>query len=1719
MKVIASVLLLAATGAFAGISIEPTAQVEDISLSRVVLEEVGYDRIEVEGYPHSIGAEFPGYPSLPFTISTYVLPPGMQIDDLQFIDAQWETLPGQFNIEPAQAYDSPESEFTPQDQSVFHKPDAYPLNPVEIINQGSCMGFGLVTVRIYPVRYLPAEGTLQYLSSVRTDITYGRADFELVAPVRSGHLSQSVREESVTQMVENSQDMSAYSIESSAVDEDRVLPLMFTGKPSIQGDCVDMVIITSEELEDEFQIIADRRTREGIPTVVRTLEWIEGEGGYTGCDLQEKIRNFIRECYSYWGTSAVILGGDSHIVPVRLVRGVFKDTPEDKYYGDMSSNSWANTAGYWKKPTGTYFDVTISRWPVDNGDDVINLISKIHCFETAPPDGFARRMLFAACDNGYNPADDFYDLYLDLQSSGQIGSTAPLDEVFQIYAPISEVDGNGAYRWFGDELLTRDEYLEQIGSGYQIVLHGDHSGVHVMGAGTIFDDWLFEYDLPALQNIGESSILWHCACFSGHFEDADCMMERGLLITDSNGFVAIVSCPKPQAVMYDFDYFIDALYPCGYGAPNPVRYLGEAFTNSQNQAYNSYVVNLFGDPFLYVWRDDPEELVVNPSTASVSTGTFNLSVSVSCNSTSVGNAQVCLYMEDEIYAIGYTNSFGTVSFTGLTASSPGEISVTASKRENTSGLVNFISDTEYVIVQQGTGPYVTLDEMLVDDGAEGELNPGETVYLDVTADNTGTATASSVVATLEIDHADVTVLDDSQVIGNIPTGIPVFSNNAFQIELDADAELLDPVVATVTFRSSLNQTWETQWVINASAGALSLPIYELDAEHNASFTELSIDLNRIIASNEGIGDISDLTLTAGNFRPATSGLIVGDLSETVTLIEGGEGCELTDPMMIRIRNIPAGDPWANSSLSGCRFELTASDASGNTYESVTVDMEYLMTGTVPGDPTDIYVAEATDTSLTVKWSGSCTDYYLYYRESSSMGPYNRLGWSPVPIESAVIIGLDPQTGYSIQISAVDQYGQESQRVSSSGTTCLETLASLQVNGCPGAGTVIIDGEMYIVTNTGYIYDWNMSSIGSPGYIYCSDCSFTGCSAGDVDNDGDIDLVAAGNRIVDQGKVFVKILLNDGSGNLTSAYEFETGFGEHLREVNGVPVLLQADNGYLEIAMLTCTKWLASQGRSTLHVWKYESNSDRWEELFTQGSMEFQNNDHLSYTPPALIGDYDADLKVEIAVATNNDDGEPCIFVVDLSPSGTIREIELGLDNTYHIRSSLAVVNYSGNSYITGVVAKHTTGDNEWKRLFIVELTSSPASVIFSDEEQLTRFFYSDQYGGGPAIGLINDDAVPDIVACIDDELRAWELDGDELVLRSPMELNPIFMDEDQNVSAPVINGTLSNNNVMSIGYSTQCYGITNSRAGEIIEGLPVYSEDQVFGAPMIMDLTGDSDLELLTYDNSGFIRILDLGASPGEEYWPVFLHDFQRTGLYGFGSKKDGCDITVSNVIESESGDTERADNHVYRVTVEITDPENALSGDISSVDRSSIDVSSDMISDPSGYVIEEIETRSSDVRSVEIAAFSGEMLVSIQRIPLTEGIHELSFRIPHSVSTNLLFVADPYDEIEEQDEGNNCSEGRSIAGSGALTINIENPVTRRMMLSITNSTASPQLVTGSLYSIDGRVISEGVIELPGGSSRTVDLFEGTSAIPAGFYALRLRYNGIEEVKKVILLP
>lgn len=310
----------------------------------------------------------PGKPMLPVYTKTYKFPFGTKIKDVEvtFSDVKQQVISGRIIPAPKPTplisvnLDQNNDDQIIEDSSVYSSSDLYPDKWYEYN-----VGCGLdktervvfLTIRYYPIRYSPAENTIQYIENFDVKVTYEEG--KGLTPVE---------------------------------------------------DKYDMVIITPKRFYFAALSFKKYKDKMGVPTMIKTTESIYKV--YNGRDEPEKIKYFIKDAIEEYGILYVLLLGGMlrqsrrWNVPVRIsnledqamgVETCFNETYiSDLYYADIYKeggefDDWDSNGNgifaewtwtwYWNEEGGYGYWI----WPVVNKD-----ILDLH------PDVYVGRL---ACNN------------------------------------------------------------------------------------------------------------------------------------------------------------------------------------------------------------------------------------------------------------------------------------------------------------------------------------------------------------------------------------------------------------------------------------------------------------------------------------------------------------------------------------------------------------------------------------------------------------------------------------------------------------------------------------------------------------------------------------------------------------------------------------------------------------------------------------------------------------------------------------------------------------------------------------------------------------------------------------------------------------------------------------------------------------------------------------------------------------------------------------------------------------------------------------------------------------------------------------------------------------------------------------------------------------------------------------------------------------------------
>ena len=340
--------------------------------------EDGYD-ISVEGYGRLL---VPGKPNLPSRIFTIAIPPGARMVELSYETGEGIVVSGAYDVRPARlprvigkedpsVYQRDRMEYDENLISVYGKDDPYPAEAVEFVGTGGFREYNLVDVRVTPFAYSPLSGRLTYFPDITVHLSCEPAS-DKDTPSRS--VSGGERTEKTARQIILNYDQTTgwYS-------------------QAVAGRGIhDYVIITLESLVSSVGPLADWETSKGRSVEIVTTAWISAN--YSGYDLAERIRNFLRDKYGAdeWGIEDVLLVGHYSDLPMRRCwQDVGYGRPEtDFYYAELSlpdSLSWdLNRNLRWGEnsdPIDFIPEVRVGRIPWSNPSTVLSICQKSAAFE------------------------------------------------------------------------------------------------------------------------------------------------------------------------------------------------------------------------------------------------------------------------------------------------------------------------------------------------------------------------------------------------------------------------------------------------------------------------------------------------------------------------------------------------------------------------------------------------------------------------------------------------------------------------------------------------------------------------------------------------------------------------------------------------------------------------------------------------------------------------------------------------------------------------------------------------------------------------------------------------------------------------------------------------------------------------------------------------------------------------------------------------------------------------------------------------------------------------------------------------------------------------------------------------------------------------------------------------------------------------------------------
>ncbi len=678
MKLFLAVLML--TALFSVSAGELTVTIP-IDRSTINMEEVGpYTRITGEGM-RLMSKE--GLPCLPVETVRIALPTGCTATSIEIIDAEYISERGRYTVMPAgpRVPLSVDEEIYPVEPNleIYAGTEVFPSAPIDFRGSSVIMGLPVAYTNVYPVRWNPADKTIDILSSLTVRVTYENSGAASTVNQRSLQ-SESRSMDIVRASVVNPQDVAGSGAN------------IVSSKSLTYGE---YVIIATPTYETYAQELADWKTEKGVPTNVYTTTWIQSQ--YTCYDLQQEIRGFLTDCRDE-GVEYVLIFGDDNIIAgrdVKITTSGYTEYPcVDLYWADI--NDTGPGADLWDfdgdHVWGEYYDdlldyhpdLWVGRASVNSTSEAAIFNDKVFIYE------------------GIQTATDYFDT---APREMRMGYTTELlwgspywcygsagSELFSPWVPNGWEEEKCYDSWSANSPAITIAMINAMPHQLYHASHGSQQYFSLPGGtygnGNILSQTnISSGGLPAIFN--------SISCLIGQLDGYECMADAWLASPNGGGFCmfnARYGWGAPSSPGYGPSeilsrYFYDVMWNDDIYNLGIAHAMAQDAMSPPDDECDDWCVkewNLFGDPEMPMWYSEAEILSVShPSDIN---GTTNVTVTVQSGGSAVSGARVCLQKGDwqtgEIYEVGTTNASGEITILAEPVTT-GTISITVWARDYT----------------------------------------------------------------------------------------------------------------------------------------------------------------------------------------------------------------------------------------------------------------------------------------------------------------------------------------------------------------------------------------------------------------------------------------------------------------------------------------------------------------------------------------------------------------------------------------------------------------------------------------------------------------------------------------------------------------------------------------------------------------------------------------------------------------------------------------------------------------------------------------------------------------------------------------------------------------------------------------------------------------------------------------------------------------------------
>ena len=650
---------------------------------------------------------------------------------------------------------------------VYQQDDFYPAQPAALDNPYILRDFRGQNVMVYPYAYNPVTKTLRVYTDLRLS----------VKKVSDNGLNQKVaiRRSNVV------------SPEMKASYERRFINFPKNERYKFIEDEGEMLVICVDEYKAAAEKLVEWKNISGRPTTLA----LTSETG-TEDDMKNYIANYYNSNPDL--TFLLLVGEYSDIPPYEtstILDGIQWIARSDNYYGMLEGKDF-------------YEEVLVGRLSVKDLDDAQNQVDRVIYYERDIKEDAAwlsRGAAVSANEGGGHFNEREYE-HIDFIRDTLLNYT--YTEISQRY------DGVNSYK------ISTSDLAGDINKGIGIATYCDH--------GEELKWVLADFDTQCVHNLTNDNMLpfiWSVSCLNGKFDVDECFAESWMRAinpeTESpvgaiGGMFSWISQPWVPP-LYGQDEMVAILtewrgnynHTLGGASLNGNMYILDMCPEDKGYTHNAWM--LFGDPSLMLRTQAPEKMDIYCSSSYLMVGMTNYTVNAD-----VDFGIATLSKDGEVVASSYfSKGKAELNFPELTEEGAMKLVVVAYNK------VTEIIDIE---VKTPTDAFLIFNDYDINE-ADGQLDYGETINLDLSIKNIGVANASNIEVELVSKTDYVTLTSNKATVASMAVNEVAEIKDVFKFVVSDNVPDQEEIEFDVKCTSA-EESWTSTFSITANAPSFTI---------------------------------------------------------------------------------------------------------------------------------------------------------------------------------------------------------------------------------------------------------------------------------------------------------------------------------------------------------------------------------------------------------------------------------------------------------------------------------------------------------------------------------------------------------------------------------------------------------------------------------------------------------------------------------------------------------------------------------------------------------------------------------------------------------------------------------------------------------------------------------------------------------------------------------